>query len=347
MVGGNILSHLLEQHVPVLALARNAQSIRSPATGVSADLSDKDSLIKGLKGKTARHVYFTTWKPEETEQEACEVNSRYMRNFFDAAREIGLGIDHVSLVTGLKHYLGPFADFGKVMPDTPFQEDSARLDLPNFYYAQEDVLFDAAKRSGFSWSVHRPNSIIGFGLHALMNMGLTLACYAALCRETGQPFLFSGVPEQWDMLTEVSDARQVASQTIWAANTPAAAGQAYNTANGDVFRWRSMWPVLARYFGLKSEPYGGSQLSLSEMMADADKAWRDMATKYNLIEPNLNKLAKWWHCDADFGRNVECISDMSRSRALGFNGYQNSRQTFTDLFSQLTDAHIIPAFSKT
>ena len=40
-------------------------------------------------------------------------------------------------------------------------EEQPRLDVPNFYYAQEDELYAAAKRDGFTWSVHRPHTIIG------------------------------------------------------------------------------------------------------------------------------------------------------------------------------------------
>jgi hypothetical protein len=48
-----------------------------------------------------------------------------------------------------------------VLPQTPFREEQARLDVPNFYYAQEDEVFAASARDGFGWSVHRPHTIIG------------------------------------------------------------------------------------------------------------------------------------------------------------------------------------------
>ena len=51
-------------------------------------------------------------------------------------------------MTGLKHYLGPFEAYATGdMADTPFHEEEPRLDSPNFYYAQEDELFDAAERA--------------------------------------------------------------------------------------------------------------------------------------------------------------------------------------------------------
>ena len=100
---------------------------------------------------------------------------------------------HVALVTGLKHYLGPFEAYAKAQPDTPFSEEQARLPYENFYYVQEDILFAAAERDGFTWSVHRPHTLIGWALGNAMNMGVTLAVYAAICRETGRQLPLPGL----------------------------------------------------------------------------------------------------------------------------------------------------------
>jgi nucleoside-diphosphate-sugar epimerase len=148
------------------------------------------------------------------------------------------------------------------------------------------------------------------------------------------------------MLTEISDARLVARQAAWAATTPAAAGRPYNTGNGDVFRYKRMWKTIADHFGIDVPPYDGRQQSLQELMADAGPIWRAMAAKYGLVEPDISRLATWWHTDADFGRKVECISDMTRSRKAGFLDYQDSSDTFLDLFRRLEAERIIPRFEK-
>lgn len=149
-----------------------------------------------------------------------------------------VGGRHVALVTGLKHYLGPFEAYGKgTLPQTPFREEQGRLEVENFYYAQEDEVFAAAARDGFTWSVHRPHTVIGAAVGNAMNMGTTLAAYAVLCRETGRPFVFPGSAAQWEGLTDMTDARQLARHLLWAAETPAAHDQAFNAVNGDVFRW--------------------------------------------------------------------------------------------------------------
>ena len=67
-----------------------------------------------------------------------------------------------------------------------------------------------------------------------MNMGVTLAVYATICRETGQAFLFPGSGVQWNSLTDMTDARLLARHLEWASTTSRAArNQAFN-----VRQWR-------------------------------------------------------------------------------------------------------------
>lgn len=344
IVGGNLCERLLADGWTVYALARRPEAAPKGTIPLKADLNDREHVFAAIASAPVTHVFQTTWTPADTEAEACEINARHLRTILDAVRAAGHKVKHVALVTGVKHYLGPFKDFGKFLPDTPFLEDTPRLPLENFYYPQEDELFAAAERDGFTWSVHRPNTIVGYAVGSLMNNGVTLACYAAICKETGRPFAFTGVPEQWDMLTEISDATLIAKQVAWAATSPSAANTAFNTGNGDIFRWRSMWPKLAGFFGLEAPAYGGQQKKLQDLMADADVVWRQIAAKHNLVEPDISRLATWWHCDADFGRLVECISDMTRSRKAGFLDYQPSDETYLDLFRRLQSERIIPTY---
>lgn len=206
-------------------------------------------------------------------------------------------LQHAALVTGTKHYLGPFEAYGKIHVETPFREDTPRLPVENFYYTQEDILFAAAQRRNFTWSVHRSHTEIGFAVGNAMNMGVTLAVYATICRETGQPFVFPGSHFQWNSLTDLTDARLLAQQLEWAALTPAAHNQAFNTVNGDVFRWRWLWPQLAAYFGIEPFPPPEPVAPLEPRMKDIAPVWEKIAAKYNLAEPNVNRLASWWHSD--------------------------------------------------
>ncbi|SOR28127.1 putative oxidoreductase (fragment) [Methylorubrum extorquens] len=263
-------------------------------------------------------------------------------NLLDALRPAA-SLRHVALVTGLKHYLGPFESYGKgSLPPTPFREDLPRLPVENFYYAQEDAVFEAAARDGFSWSVHRPHTIVGYALGNAMNMGVTLAVYATLCRETGRPFRFPGSAAQWNGLTDVTDARLLARHLEWAALTEAAHNEAFNVVNGDVFRWQWMWGRLAQWFGIEPAPFDGAVNPLEAQMAGAAPLWAELAERHGLIEPDLNRLASAWHTDADLGRPIEVVTDMSKSRRLGFLDYQPSDDAFFDLFARLRAERVIP-----
>ena len=60
-----------------------------------------------------------------------------------------------------------------------------------------------------------------------------------------------------------------------------------------------MWKTIADHFGIEAPAYDGRQQSLQELMADAGPIWRGMAEKYGLVEPDIIRLATWWHTDVD------------------------------------------------
>ena len=211
-----------------------------------------ESLKKALGGLKPTHVYITTWSRRATEAENIEVNSGMVRNLL-AALAPARSVKHVALVTGLKHYLGPFDAYVRTgtLPLTPLREEQPRLETPNFYYAQEDEVYAAAKRDGFTWSVHRPHTIIGKAIGNAMNMGTTLAAYASICKELGRPFTFPGSAAQWNGLSDMTDTRILAKQLVWASTQDFAKNEAYNIVNGDIFRWSWMWPRIAKWFGVE------------------------------------------------------------------------------------------------
>lgn len=343
IVGRSLASHLASkpEEWSVYGLARKP----SPMEGVQAvvaDLLQKESLQSALRDIQPTHIFLSTWMRQATEAENIRVNSAMIRNLLDVLSVAG-SVEHVALVTGLKHYLGPFEAYGKgSLPATPFREEQGRLDVENFYYAQEDEVFTAAARDGFGWSVHRPHTIIGYAVGNAMNMGVTLAAYATICRETGRPFLFPGSAVQWKSLTDMTDARLLARHLTWASTTPIARNEAFNIVNGDVFRWSWMWQKIADWFGLEPAPLPGEGTPLEEQLVDAGPIWVKIANQYKLLESDLNVLISPWHTDADLGRPIEVVTDMGKSRKLGFLDYQATEESFFDLFAALRSARLIP-----
>jgi nucleoside-diphosphate-sugar epimerase len=338
--GYNAAEHLLANGWDVSGVSRRPPQGLPAVAHVAVDVTDADATRAALATGDYTHLFFCTWARQPTEAENIAVNGAMLRNVLAGLRD---GVQHVALVTGLKHYLGPFESYGQVKPDTPFREEQGRVDFPNFYYEQEDILFEAAQRRGFTWSVHRAHTMIGWALGNAMNMGVTLAVYGAICRETGRPFLFPGSQQQWEGITDVTDARLLARQLAWAATTPAAANEAFNIVNGDVFRWRRMWGVLAEGLGVEAAPYPGHPTPLEEQMHEAAPAWERIVARHGLEPTSVDGLASWWHSDADLGRPLETFTDMSKSRRFGFLDYQQTDRSFLDLFERLRGARIIPA----
>lgn len=326
----------------VVTLSRSAVDLPWSDRHIAADLEDAQGSLAALKAASdVTHVFFCTWSRQKDEAENVRVNALMIRNLFEGLADAP--IKHAALVTGLKHYLGSFDDYAKVKPYTPFLESSPRLPGLNFYYAQEDVLFEFAAKRGFSWTVHRPHTMIGFAIGNAMNMAVTLAVYASICKHTGRPFLFPGSPEQYNAVADVTDARILAKQLHWAATTKGAENTPFNTVNGDLFRWTWLWAQIAGYFGLEVAEYPGHPVSLETQMADAPALWAEITAKHGLQEIPVGKLASWWHSDADLGRTLECFTDMTNSRALGFAAYQQTNHSFFDVFDTLRAQRIIPS----
>ena len=341
IIGGATAALLIEQGWSVHGLARRSVQIDG-VRQVEADLQDAASTTSALAGIEPDAVFIATWLRQDSEAQNIRVNAAMVRNLLDGLRASG-STRHVALVTGLKHYLGPFESYGRgSLPQTPFREEQGRLEVENFYYAQEDEVFAAAARDGFTWSVHRPHTVIGKAVGNAMNMGTTLATYAALCRETGRPFTFPGSAAQWEGLTDMTDARQLARHMLWAATTPEAANEAFNVVDGDVFRWKWMWGRIAEWFGLTAASFDGVVRPLEQQMAEDAPVWRRIAEREDLAEPDLARLASPWHTDADLGRPIEVVTDMSKSRRLGFTAYQPTDDAFFDLFARLRADRLIP-----
>jgi nucleoside-diphosphate-sugar epimerase len=341
IIGRHLAEHLLAtKGWTVTGISRHKHDLPEGVRHVALDLTDEEAVGTALGPVKSTDVFITTWLRQPTEAENCRVNAGMVHNLLKAMA--GKGIKHAALVTGAKHYMGPFEAYAKTKPVTPFREEQPRLPYQNFYYDQEDELFAAAERQGFSWSVHRPHTLIGYAVGNQMNMAATLGAYAAICKETGRPFVFPGSPQQYEAAVDITDGRIIAQHLLWAATTPAAGNNAFNIVNGEVFRWNWLWPKLAAHLAVPAAEYPGEAQPLEKQMAGMEPVWDRIVAKRGLEKNALNTVASWWHSDADLGRVIENFNDMTKSRDLGFTCYQNSVRSFTDAFDKLRAANVLP-----
>lgn len=343
ITGSSLAEKLINEEWETYGLARNPKTDIKNLIPVAADLLDIKNLETALADIKPTHIFITTWMRKDTEAENIQINSLMVRNLLDTLSN-KKSVQHVALVTGLKHYLGPFESYTKTgtLPETPVREEHPRLNIQNFYYAQEDEVFAAAERDGFTWSIHRPHTVIGKAVGNMMNMGTTLAVYASICKETGRPFHFPGSQAQWSGLSDVTDARVLASQLIWASTSEAGKNEAFNVTNGELFRWSWLWKQIADWFEIEAVGFDGNIHPLEDEISNDGLLWKEIAVKYNLKESNINQLASAWHTDLDLSRPIEVMTDMTKSRKLGFTVYQDTRESFFDLFLALRKENLIP-----
>jgi len=149
-IGGcNTAQALLAGGWRVIGLSRTHRYAIPGVEQVYADVLDPASLQTALTSEAVTHLFFTTWSRQDTEAENCRVNGAMLANTLNAVSRTSR-LQHAVLVTGLKHYLGPFEAYASAPADTPFRESQDRLPFQNFYYEQEDILFAAAAEQGFS-----------------------------------------------------------------------------------------------------------------------------------------------------------------------------------------------------
>lgn len=342
IAGQALCRETLDRGWATFGLSRSGGTPVEGVTPVAADLLDREGLAEALSDVNPDVVLFTAWMKKDSEQQNIEVNSATLRNVLDVLGPSG-SVEHVALMTGLKHYLGPFDAYGEaVMAETPFHETEPRLDTPNFYYAQEDELFAGAAKYGFGWSVHRAHTVSGFAVGNAMNMILTLSVYASICAELGEKFVFPGSATQWNGLTDLTDADLLAEQMVWASSHENGRNQAFNIANGDVFRWRWMWPQFAELFGVEPEGFDTAPQPLEARMTNAAEVWERIAARHDLVESDVSRLASWWHTDGDLGRDMECLTDMNKSKKAGFSGFRSTPDSIASVVQRYRRARLIP-----
>jgi hypothetical protein len=177
-----------------------------------------------------------------------------------------------------------------------------------------------------------------------MNPVATLGVYAALARELGRPLVYPGHPH---LLTECTDARLVAAAAEWAWNAPQAHAQAFNIANGDVIVWSTFFDRLAAEFGMA---LGAPQaITLAEEMPRLAPAWRELARREGLREPDLGALVglSWQYADATWASRrpfpVPPLVSTIKLRQAGFGDCIDSEESIVQHLQAMRRLGYLPA----
>ncbi|MGH3621197.1 MAG: SDR family oxidoreductase [Sciscionella sp.] len=336
VIGRNLVDHLATlDDWRVIGLSRRTVRSTEKVRQVSVDLLDEQDCrakLGELAGVT--HIFYAAFQNRPSWAELVAPNLAMLRNVVTAIEPIAQGLRHISLMQGYKVYgahLGPFA--------TPAREDDAGHMPPEFNIDQQDFLQARQQNASWTWSALRPSVVCGFALGNPMNLAMVIAVYASISKELGIPLRFPGRPGAYDSLLEMTDAGLLARASVWAATDPRCANQAFNIANGDLFRWNTMWPKIARFFDLDVAP--PLPMSLSTVMADKQPLWDSMVGRYDLAH-TYPEVSSWPFGDAVFSWDYDVFADSSKARRFGFHEFVDTEEMFLRIFDDLRKRKVIP-----
>ena len=311
------------------------------------DLTDADACRRAfgrLSGVT--HVVYAAlyekpgliagWR----ERDQMETNLSMLQNLMDPLTRAGSRLQHVTLLQGTKAY---GAHIKPKIP-IPAREAAPRDDHENFYWLQEDYLRAKAKAGGFSWTIFRPQIIVGAAWGAAMNPLLAIAAYAVIRREQGRPFSYPGGAPH---VMELVDPRLLGEAFQWAATTPAAANETFNITNGDVYAWSEVWPELAAIFGLEQGP--DEPMELARFLPEHAEIWDQVVARHDLRKLELLQFLGESHhyIDALLRAGVDAISlpilvSTVKLRQAGFARCYDSEDTLRHWLGVMAERRLIP-----
>ena len=337
VVGRYLLKHLVETGAwDIVAVSRRTPDIIGRYEYIAADLTDPaDCTAKFAHLKDLTHVFYAAYLERPTQPESVATNLGMLTNMVDAIEPVAKNLEHINLVEGTKWYgshLGPFK--------TPAKESDPRVAQTLFYYDQQDFLEARQQGKRWNWSAIRPHTVSGFSLGSPMNLTTVIAVYAVICKELGLPLSHPGKPLNYGILYQATDSALVAKAMAWMATTPRCANQAFNITNGDLFRWDSLWPKIAQFFGMEVGPQ--KNINLQQFMADKGPVWDRIVKQYGLKPCKFEEIAAWKFGDFVFSAEWDVISDMGKARRSGWTEALDSEDMFLRLFAEFRREKIIP-----
>ncbi|GJS55767.1 3-oxo-delta(4,5)-steroid 5-beta-reductase-like protein [Tanacetum coccineum] len=293
------------------------------------------------------HLFWVAISVNQSEEINISRNSSMLSNVLYALTSSpNSQLRHVTLQTGTKQYMGPILDIAfsnhLVPHDAPFREDYPRLPFPNFYYALEDIL--ASYPKPITYSIHRSSLIIGASSRSYFNMLLSLSVYALICKHGNYPFRYAGNKYSWEHFWDMSDARVLAEQQIWASVTDKAKNQAFNCTNGDVFTWKMLWKVLCDVFDVEFVPFDEQEeFDFADFLKDKGEVWDEIVKTNGLYNTKIEEITCFNEIQFILKNlNIQHVCSMYKSREFGFHGYADTLASIAPWVERLRQMKILP-----
>lgn len=305
--------------------------------GITCDLTDKESTRQALAAaRDATHVFFAAYAPGGGLAEEDRVNGAMLRNLLDGLAAVGAPVERVVLYQGAKIYgvhLGP-------VPSPFYEDDNPRHLGPNFYQTQEAELRARAEAGGPSWSILRPDVVVGDAAGNAMNIATVIGAFAAISKATGAAFRFPGSVQTYErVFAEVTDSHALAHASLWAATADAARNEAFNYVH-EPFRWRRVWEKVGEALGLEVGP--PMPLGLAGHMPALAPVWKQLMQEQGLPDVAFDKAVGWGFGDFVFGAEFDVVADMTKIRLAGFGETVDSATAIVDAIRRQQANGVLP-----
>jgi nucleoside-diphosphate-sugar epimerase len=346
VVGAAALEHFATRpNWDVVAVSRRPPPAMQRVKHVPLDLTDGLSCRASLSRlPQVTHVLFAALyeKPDLIagwrDAEQMQVNLAMLRNLLDGLEPAARGLAHISILQGTKAY-GSHIEPMRV----PAKERWPRHPHENFYWLQEDLLRHRQPASAWSFSILRPQLVLGYAVSSPMNVIAAIGAYAAVLRELGRPLAFPGGGRY---VNGGSDSRLIARAAEFAGTHAVAANQTYNVVNGDALVWQDIWPAIASHFGMEhGDP---APMQLAREMPAFEQVWRRVVERQGLRDLSLAELvgSSWQFSDRAFAFGIDTPSDSVMSpiklRHAGFADCLDTEDAVIYWLSKMQQMRLLP-----
>ncbi len=78
------------------------------------------------------------------------------------------------------------------------------------------------------------------------------------------------------------------------------------------------------------------------MMKGKEAVWDKIVKEKGLRPTKLADVAQWWFVDSWLGQDIENVSNMNKSRELGFLGWRDSEKSFLCVLEKSRKNRVVP-----
>lgn len=328
----------------VLALSRRPPE-RAGVRHVRADLTDAADVDRALAGcGEVTHVLYAALfeKPDlvagwrDTDQ--MRVNDAMFGHLLDALARHAPRLEHLTLMQGAKAY-----GLHDTQVPVPAKERWPRAGHAVFYWQQEDRLRERRRDASWTFSILRPQLILGAAVGSPMNVIGAIGAYAAIQRELGEPLRFPGGGRY---VHAASDSRLIARAVEFCGTHASAADATFNVVDGDTMVWQDLWPSIAAHFGMAvGEP---RPMRLAAEMPRHEATWARIVERHGLRAPSLAAMlgASWQFTDRTFGYGLDAPLDRLESPIAlwkaGFTGCEDTEDAILHWLGRMQDERLLP-----